>query len=178
MRGLGCWKNIVRCRVEGNLFSLRASEGILGIFIIFQGRIADGVHVIEEAILSEEKDGYKTRADWHRLNLAEVYLQILAGAERPSLPIFLRNLPILLKIMFTASSRIHALVARVLKNPHIDPAGHHVGRAQMILGLLYKNKEKPALAVQHLTEAQRIFAQFGQTPILARVETALAELRS
>jgi AAA ATPase domain len=54
--------------------------------------------------------------------------------------------------------------------------GHYVGRAQMILGLLYKTKKKPALAVQHLTEAKRILSQFGQTPILARVETALAEL--
>jgi class 3 adenylate cyclase len=32
------------------------------------------------------------------------------------------------------------------------------------------------LALQHLTEAKRILSQFGQTPILARVETALAEL--
>ena len=46
----------------------------------------------------------------------------------------------------------------------------------MILGLLYKAKRKRALAVQHLTEAKLIFSQFGQTPILARVETALAEL--
>jgi hypothetical protein len=46
----------------------------------------------------------------------------------------------------------------------------------MILGLLYKIKKKPALAVQHLTEAKRILSQFGsQTPILARVNTALAE---
>ena len=46
----------------------------------------------------------------------------------------------------------------------------------MILGLLYKTKKKQPLAVQHLTEAKRILSQFGQTPILARVETALAEL--
>ena len=40
----------------------------------------------------------------------------------------------------------------------------------MILGLLYKAKKKRALAVQHLIEAKRILSQFGQTPILARVE--------
>ena len=63
-----------------------------------------------------------------------------------------------------------------MRDPHFDPRGHHVGRAKMILGLLYKAKKKPALAVKHLTEAKRIFSQFGQTPTLARVETALAEL--
>jgi hypothetical protein len=165
-----------RCRVDGNLFSLRASEGILGICKIFQGRIADGIHVIEEAILREEEDGYRTRADWHRINLAEVYLQILGRNERAPLPIILRNLPILLKVMFTAGSRIRTLIARVLENPHFDPAGHHVGHAQMVLGLLFKLKKKRTLAVHHLTEARRILSQFGQTPILARVETALAEL--
>jgi hypothetical protein len=46
----------------------------------------------------------------------------------------------------------------------------------MILGLLYKAKKKRALAIQHLTEAKRRLSQFGPTPILARVETALAEL--
>jgi hypothetical protein len=46
----------------------------------------------------------------------------------------------------------------------------------MILGLLYKGKKKRALAVSHLTEAKRILSQFGQTPILARVDAALAEL--
>jgi hypothetical protein len=78
--------------------------------------------------------------------------------------------------MFTASSRIRTLITRVLENPHFDPAGFHVGHAKMILGLLYKTKRKHALALQHLTEAKCILSQFGQTPILARVDAALAEL--
>jgi hypothetical protein len=89
----------------------------------------------------------------------------------------LKNLPIILKVMVTASTRIPALATSVLENPHLDTSGHHVGRAQMILGLLYKTKKKRALACKHLTEARRILSQFGQTPILARVETALAELK-
>jgi hypothetical protein len=64
----------------------------------------------------------------------------------------------------------------VLLYPHFDPWGHFIGHAQMILGLLFKAKKKRALALQHLIEAKRILSQFGQTPILARVETALAEL--
>jgi hypothetical protein len=78
--------------------------------------------------------------------------------------------------MTTASSRIPALMTRVSENPQFYSEGVFVGRAQMILGLLYKAKKKRALALPHLTEAKRILSQFGQTPILARVETALAEL--
>ena len=46
----------------------------------------------------------------------------------------------------------------------------------MIMGLLYKAKKKRALAVQHLTEAKRIASQSGPTPMLAKIEAALAEL--
>jgi hypothetical protein len=46
----------------------------------------------------------------------------------------------------------------------------------MILGLLCKFRKEPDLATQHLTKARDILARYGQTPILARVETALAEL--
>jgi len=89
----------------------------------------------------------------------------------------LKNLPILLKVIVTAPSRIRALVALDPDDPQYDPNGFFTGKSEMLLGLLYRTKKKPALAVQHLTEAKRILSQFGQTPILARVETALAELR-
>jgi hypothetical protein len=122
-------------------------------------------------------------ADWSRLGLAEIYLRIIAGNGNPPLPTLLRNLPtlirnlpIILRVMMTAQTRIPDLLKRVLANPHFDPAGHHIGRAQMILGLFYKVKKKRVLALQHLTEAKRILSPFGQTPILARVDTALAEL--
>jgi hypothetical protein len=85
-------------------------------------------------------------------------------------------LPIILKVIATAWSRIRALVASVLQNPTLDPEGSFVGWANMILGLLYKIKKKDTLAVQHLTEARRILSEFGQSPMLARVDTALAEL--
>jgi hypothetical protein len=49
---------------------------------MLQGRIADGLLVIEKAIPKAEKDGYKTMADFHRLALAEVYLQIMTGGDK------------------------------------------------------------------------------------------------
>jgi tetratricopeptide (TPR) repeat protein len=166
-----------RCDANGDVFVLDNTGVALGVCKILQGRIADGIHVIKKGILKVEKDGYKTIADFHRLILAEVYLQIIAGGdEKVPLATLLRNLPILLKVMFTAGARILALTTRALENPHFDPAGFHVGHAKMILGLFYKTKKKRAFALQHLTEAKRILSQFGQTPILARVETALAEL--
>jgi class 3 adenylate cyclase/tetratricopeptide (TPR) repeat protein len=165
-----------RCVADGDLYSLVGSEGIIGVGKVLQGNITQGIRLLEEGISRREKEGYRTTADWYRLFLSEVYLQIIAGKEKPPLLIFLRNLPILMKVMFTASSRIPALMASVFENPHFGPEGHHAGHAEMILGLLYKAKKKRDLAVQHLTKAKRILSQFGQTPLLARLDTALAEL--
>src|SRR5262249_26786325 len=141
-------ENRQRCITNGNLTAVTASDGILGVCLVLQGNIALGIHFIEEAILRWEKEGYRDVADWHRLSLAEVYLQTIAANEKPPTLVLLKNLPILLKLMIAAASRIRGLMAQVLENPHFHPAGHHVGRAQMILGLLFKAKKKRALALK------------------------------
>jgi hypothetical protein len=131
--------------------------------------------LLEEGISKREREGLDI-SDWYRIFLSEVYLQIIGGKEKLPFLSMMKNLPILLKVMVTASSRIRGLMAHVLENPHFDPAGHFVGHAHMILGLLFKIKRKRALALQHLTEARRILSQFGQSPMLARLDAALAEL--
>jgi hypothetical protein len=131
---------------------------------------------MEQAISRRDREGYRRAADWYRLFLSEVYLQILAGDEKASLSTLLKNLPILVKIFITASARIRAMMTYFLANPYFDPDGHHVGHAQTILGLLYKARRKPALALKHLTVAKRILLQFGESPMLARVDAALAQL--
>jgi hypothetical protein len=165
-----------RCFADGDLLSLITSDGIIGVSEVIRGNIRYGIRMLEEAISKREKEGYQAAADWYRLFLSEVYLQIVGRSEKLPLPALLRNLPILLVVMVTASSRIRALLMRVLENPRFDPAGHFVGRSQMILGLLHKAKKKRALAVQHLTEAKRIESEFGSTPMLARIDAALAAL--
>jgi len=168
-------ENRRRCIADGWLYNLDGSDGILGVCKVLQENIGDGIHWIEQLILRRDTDNRRV-ADWYRLILSEVYLQIIAGYEKLPFLILFKNLPILMTAIVTASSRIRALMMRVLENPSFDPQGHPLGHAQMILGLLYKTKKKHALAVQHLTEAQRIISQFGQTPMLARIDAALAEL--
>ena len=79
-------------------------------------------------------------------------------------------------MMFHGVGGGSALVEQVRQNPRFDPNGYHIGRCEMILGLLYKAKKKHALAVQHLTEARQIVSQAGSTPMLTKIEAALAEL--
>jgi hypothetical protein len=137
-----------RCEADGLIVMLESTEVTLGVSKILQGKLADGIDVIEKAILREEKIDRKTRADLNCISLAEVYLQIMTGGDKKvslpkvQLPTLLKNVPVLLKIMFTGNSRIRALMTRVLENPHFDAAGHHAGHAKLILGLLYKTKKE------------------------------------
>jgi hypothetical protein len=139
-----------RCFADGDLYSLSTIDGVLA---------------VSEAC-----------ADWYRLFLCEIYLQIIGGAEKLSFGTLLRNLPILLKVSATAASLVRAQMALMLERPRWNGEGHFVGHAQLILGLLYKIKKKRPLAIVHLAEAKRILSQFGRTPILSRVERALADL--
>jgi predicted ATPase/class 3 adenylate cyclase len=166
-----------RCLADGDIYSLVGCEPFFGVSLVFKGNIGDGLALIEEAISNREKEGYRVAADWYRLTLGEVYLQIIGGKEKLPPLVLLWNLPILLKVMMSASSQVRTLMMRVLAtHPQFDPTGYFAGRAQMGLGLLYKIKRNRELAVKHLTEAKEILCQFGKTPMLARVSAALAEL--
>jgi class 3 adenylate cyclase/tetratricopeptide (TPR) repeat protein len=176
-KGLKVLEHNNRDNVAGGLlYTLVGSEGVMAVGKVLSGEIGGGIRLLEEAILRRENEGYRVAADWYRLFLGEIYIQIISGTEKLSFLALVRNMLIILKVTITASSRIPGLMRSVFNSSHFNPSGHHVGRAQMILGLLYKAKKKRALALEHLTEARRILAPFGQTPILARVETALAEL--
>jgi hypothetical protein len=75
-----------------------------------------------------------------------------------------------------ASSRIRSMTTRILENPQSNRSGYYYGHLRLILGLLYKIKKNRALALEHLFEAKRVLSEIGQTPALARVDAALAEL--
>ena len=158
-------------------WSLGGVEPIFGVLTILKGQISRGIRIIENAMAVAHQDGWSVGEDWARLLLCGVYLDIISPSQPTALAVVLRNLPVLLRIKFTGSSKILALVEHIRNNPQFDPNGHHIGRCETILGLLYKAKKKRALAVQHLTEAKRIEVQFGPTPMLARIDAALAELR-
>ena len=131
---------------------------------------------MEKAISKRDKEGYPAVADWYRMFLCEIYLEIISGKEKPSQPVLARNVLTLVTSSSPLKSAVTALVESVRENPQFDPKGHFIGRSEMIMGLLYKTKKKRALAVQHLTEAKRIASQFGPTPMLARIDAELAEL--
>ena len=157
-------------------YELLLLDPALGILAVLNGKLGEGIRIIEGAIATAHRDGWRAAEDWAKLFLCEVYLEIMFSKEKPTFRFILQNSKMLIRVLFVGRSSIETLISEVRSNPQVDRNGHHIGRAEMILGLLYKGKGKSAHAVQHLTEAKRIFSQFGQTPVLARVDAALAEI--
>ena len=165
-----------QARAGGWLYMLAGCEGTMGVALAIRGELAAAIRWMEEAIAKREKEGLSVSADWYRMFLCEIYLEIISGKEKPPLGVLMRNALTLVIVMLSAQKRVAALVARARENPQFDRNGHHIGRCEMILGRLYKTKKKRALAVRHLTEAKRIASQFGPTPMLTRINAELAEL--
>jgi class 3 adenylate cyclase len=151
-------------------------DDLWGVALILSGDVGGGLRYMKEAILRREAEGYRGSADWTRMFLCEIYLQLLSGGGKPSARMLMKNFVTLAKVRLTAPGQIVALIKEVRSNPQFDPNGIFVARCEMILGRLCKVRKQRARAIKHLTEAKRITSQFGASPILARIEAALSEL--
>jgi hypothetical protein len=157
-------------------YELLLTEPAFGVSAILGGQLSTGLRIIEDAVATARRDGWRVAEDWAKLFLCEIYLEVMFPKKRPPLRFLLRNFAVLVKVMWLGRSSIEALVSQIQSNPQFARSGHHIGRTEMILGLLYKGTKKQALATHHLSEAKQILSQFGRTPILSRVETALGDL--
>ncbi|MBK0328415.1 AAA family ATPase [Rhodobacteraceae bacterium F11138] len=169
-------RHVTDCEDKGWVLFTSGPDVMLGVSHVLDGRIDQGLKHIKRVIARREAEGYYTTADWNRLFLCEVYLEILSGGGGASPGVILRNIRALSGVLLFGAGRIVALVERVRANPHFDRNGHHIARCELILGLLYKIRKRKTLAIQHLTEAQRIVSPAGRSPMRTRIERALAEL--
>jgi hypothetical protein len=48
-----------RCIADGNNYELGGTDGVVGVCQVLQGNMAEGIHIIEHAILKRESEGYR-----------------------------------------------------------------------------------------------------------------------
>ena len=164
------------CEDRGWILFGSAPDMMLGVAHVMEGRIDEGLAHMQDVIARREAEGYQTTADWDRLFLSEVYLEILSGNGEVSPGVVLRNIRSVSAVLMFGAKRIVSLIERVRANPHFDPDGFHIARAEMILGLLYKVKKRESLALRHLTRARTIVERAGASPLLKRIDAALVGL--
>ena len=167
---------LAECARHGWVLFLLGPDNVFGVGLAREGRIREGLQYFRQAIARREAEGYRAAADWCRMNLCEVYVEILSGGQRPQLLVVLRNIVSLLPVMLLGPKIIARLIRSVRSNPQFDPNGHFIGRTEMILGLLRKAENKKALAARHLGEARRIASAFGSSLMLSRIEKAMQDV--
>lgn len=169
-------RHLAMCQENGWINFTAGPDSLLGIALAMKGQLGDGLRRMEEAIARREAEGLRAAADWARMFLCEVYLDILAPKGSASLGVLLRNIGTLARVFVFGPKRIEQMLRSVRSNPQFDREGHFMGRAEMILGLLHKAKKNRARAAEHLAAARRILSAFGPSPMLSRVEAAFTEV--
>jgi hypothetical protein len=161
-----------------NTFVLWLLDLAYAFSLVLQGQIAKSIRWLKRGILEREKEGFQLRAEFFRILLCQVYLEIIEGNEKPPFSVLMQNLPTLLWVKILGPSRIRASLNRIrpVFLTHHGPDSFWFASCEMILGLLDRTQRRREPALKHLTEAKRILSQLGPTPLLARVETALAGL--
>ncbi|HEY2663246.1 MAG TPA: hypothetical protein VGI47_02810, partial [Candidatus Binataceae bacterium] len=143
---------------------------------MMQGGLTEGIAFIKRAIVRREQEGYRAAADWYRLILCYVYIDVLEGREKAPLQVILRNLFCLVKLKLTGLREIDHLMDVVRANPLFDPEGFHHAKINMVLGLRWMLARRADRARPYLNEARRLALPFGPTPISKRIDAAIARL--
>jgi class 3 adenylate cyclase len=152
------------------------TDPVWGAAQMMQGGLAQGIAFIEKAIVRREQEGYRAAADWYRLILCYVYIEVLEGRERPPLQVILRNLVCLVKVKLTGLREIDRMMDIVRANPQFDFEGFHYAKINMVLGLRWMLARRADRARLYLSEARRLALPFGPTPIGKRIDAALERL--
>jgi class 3 adenylate cyclase/tetratricopeptide (TPR) repeat protein len=149
----------------------------LGVAMVLEGNFAGGVRFIETAIERNEQEGSTLGRDFARIFLAETYLEFLAPKQKPPLSVMLKNLPFLLNAALTARKKALKLLMQARDNPMFSGATYYRARIDADLGMLYKISRRPAEARAYLMQARPTAEMLSAKGLLAKIDTALAELR-
>ncbi len=151
-------------------------EGPRGVALIETGRVSEGVRVVQRAITARDTVGDRTLAGFARILLAEIYIQVLKGGQRPPLKVVLHNLPTLMAARVRGARRASALIETAATNPQWDANSAALARIDFNRGELWRLKRRPAKARECFERASRAAEAQGLDKLRRRSEEALARL--
>ncbi len=169
-------KVIVYSEGEGTEY-LRATACIfLGAALAAQGNLSRGVRLVETA--SEEL--LKTqRIVFHSLAqfvLGSIYLQILRKSSGKNLSIFLKNVPFLMKNVFSIRRKAEKHLSMAIELSEKAGARGFLGQPYLQMGLLFLATGKPEKARQYLLKATDAFEQCGPQKSLEQARDLLSSI--
>jgi hypothetical protein len=101
-------------------YNLSGTALMLSLATVMQGKLASGTSEIRQFIVDSERQGYQVIADWARIFLAEAYLELLSGKEKPSIGVLIRKFIFLVRTLPFAAQMALDLLSRAWANEQID----------------------------------------------------------
>jgi class 3 adenylate cyclase/tetratricopeptide (TPR) repeat protein len=157
-------------------YNFYGTDLILSLALIMQGKFAKGISQIRRHIAESERQGYRLVADWARVLLAEVYLELLTGKEKPGIRVLLQNLVFLIRTLPFAAQMALRLLLQASANQQIGKSTAMAARISFGIGLACKIKKRGKEARVHFEQAREIAEPLKAAALLAKIDTALAEL--
>jgi hypothetical protein len=151
-------------------FNLGGTDLGLSVAMVLAGAFSQGIRLCEKCIREQEAAGYQNAAEWARLNLAEIYLEMLTSEQKPPLKIILKNVLFLLRLKVSGPARINRLLDKADKNTHFSEWGIIRARIELSFARLYAIRGHSVLAHNHLARAKRIAEGLCTEALLARID--------
>jgi hypothetical protein len=151
-------------------FNLAGTDLALSVATVLAGAFSQGIRLCEKCIREQEAAGYQAAADWARLNLAEIYLEMLTSEEKPPLKTILKNVIFLLRLKVSGPARINRLLDKADKNTQFSERGILRARIEFGFARLYAIQGRSVLTHNHLARAKRIAEGLCTEPLLARID--------
>ena len=107
-----------QCKINSWCYLLAGGDGAYGVALAMRGEIGAAIRWLAEAISRREQEGYRSAADWYRMFLCEIYLEVISSKEKPSATVLFRNARTLASIIFWGSkAHLNACSAHSAKPP-------------------------------------------------------------
>ena len=106
------------------------------------GQLSDGIRLIEQSISRSDELGHVAAGAWERIILAEIYIEVLSGREKPATSVLFKNFWTIVGVMVFGARRARALLQQAAAVKELSQRGVHVARINFDLGVLSAMKKK------------------------------------
>ena len=141
------------------------------------GRISKGIGVLEQQIAQSDSIGDQTRAAWRRIVLAEIYIQIVSGGEKPPVAVLFRNFWAIAAAMMFGANRARTLLQRAAATKMLSERGVHIARINFDLGVLSAMKKNRVEAKDYFEKARESAEYQDAGKLRQKIDVALAGLQ-
>jgi hypothetical protein len=158
----------------GFLYAIQ--PGPRGAALAMLGQISKGIQVLKRHVAKCKTTGDQSGAAWARIILAEIYIQIVSGKEKPSISVLLANLRTIVGAIAFGAGRARALLMEAAAFPMLSERGVIVARINFDLGVLSALKRKKAEARVYFEKARFAAEEQDADRLLQRIDAALTQL--